>query len=172
MLTELILENTLASYDPEEVVALLSCFIFQEKTDVEPVIPPKLKEGLDAIMAIAERVGSVQDAHKVPGEEFRTLKFGLVEVVYEWAKGMVRVAVYQQLPPHEAYLRLSMFFSHSSRLLILQMSRKALSCDALRGWMRHAGKYAMLPESLATQSCSKRWRKHSSRSRETVSFFG
>ncbi|KIP11764.1 hypothetical protein PHLGIDRAFT_99229 [Phlebiopsis gigantea 11061_1 CR5-6] len=88
VLTELILENTLASYDPEEVVALLSCFIFQERTDVEPVIPPKLKEGLDAIMAIVERVGRVQDVHKVPGEEFRTLKFGLVEVVYEWAKGM------------------------------------------------------------------------------------
>ena len=79
----------MANYEPEEVAALLSCFIFQEKTDVEPVIPPKLREGLDAITAIADRVGRVQDAHKVPGEEFRTLKFGLVEVVYEWAKGMV-----------------------------------------------------------------------------------
>ena len=89
VLTELILENTLAAYDPEEVVALLSCFVFQEKTDVEPVIPPKLQEGLEAIMAIADRVERIQDRHKVPGEEFRQLKFGLVEVVYEWAKGMV-----------------------------------------------------------------------------------
>ncbi|TCD65475.1 hypothetical protein EIP91_002593 [Steccherinum ochraceum] len=88
ILTELILENTLATYEPEEVVALLSCFVFQEKTDVEPVIPPKLQEGRDAILAISERVGSVQDRHKVPGEEFKALKFGLVEVVYEWAKGM------------------------------------------------------------------------------------
>ncbi|KAI1794031.1 antiviral helicase [Ganoderma leucocontextum] len=88
VLTELILENTLAAYDPEEVVALLSCFVFQEKTDVEPVIPPKLQEGLEAIMAIADRIGRIQDRHKVPGEEFRALKSGLVEVVYEWAKGM------------------------------------------------------------------------------------
>ncbi|CDO73133.1 hypothetical protein BN946_scf185007.g187 [Trametes cinnabarina] len=88
VLTELILENTLAAYEPEEVVALLSCFVFQEKTDVEPVIPPKLQEGLEAIMAIADRVERVQDRHKVPGEEFRQLKPGLVEVVYEWAKGM------------------------------------------------------------------------------------
>ncbi|TBU50014.1 antiviral helicase [Dichomitus squalens] len=88
VLTELILENTLAAYEPEEVVALLSCFVFQEKTDVEPVIPPKLQEGLAAIVAIADRVERVQDRHKVPGEEFRTLKPGLVEVVYEWAKGM------------------------------------------------------------------------------------
>ncbi|KAI0800779.1 antiviral helicase [Fomes fomentarius] len=88
VLTELILENALANYDPEEVVALLSCFVFQEKTEVEPVIPPKLKEGLDAVMGIAERVGAVQDRHKVAAEEFRALKAGLVEVVYEWARGM------------------------------------------------------------------------------------
>ena len=93
VLTELILENTLASYEPEEVVALLSCFVFQEKTDVEPAITPKLQEGRDAIMAIAERVGAVQDYNKVPRPDFRALKFGLMEAVYEWAKGMVLSSV-------------------------------------------------------------------------------
>jgi len=89
VLTELILENTFANYEPEEVVALLSCFVFQEKTDIEPAIPPKLEQGRDAIMAISDRVSRVQDSHKVAAEEFRSnLKFGLVEVVYEWAKGM------------------------------------------------------------------------------------
>ncbi|KAN0100273.1 DSHCT (NUC185) domain containing protein [Tylopilus felleus] len=89
VLTELILENTLANYEPEEVVALLSCFVFQEKTDVEPVISPRLQEGLTAITVICNRVGRIQDRHKVAVEEFRsTLKTGLVEVVYEWAKGM------------------------------------------------------------------------------------
>ncbi|KAK0208953.1 antiviral helicase [Desarmillaria ectypa] len=88
VLTELILENTLASYEPEEVVALLSCFVFQEKTDIEPVIPAKLEEGRDAILAISERIERLQDRHKIPAEDFRKLKFGLVEVVYEWAKGM------------------------------------------------------------------------------------
>ncbi|KIY51126.1 ATP-dependent RNA helicase [Fistulina hepatica ATCC 64428] len=89
VLTELILENTLANYEPEEVVALLSCFVFSEKTGVEPALPPRLQEGRDAIIAIAEHVGRVQDRHKVPVEDFRSkLKFGLAEVVYEWAKGM------------------------------------------------------------------------------------
>jgi antiviral helicase SKI2 len=95
VLTELILENTLANYEPEEVVALLSAFVFQEKTDVEPVIPPKLEEGRDAILALADRVGRVQDTHKVAAADFQTaLKFGLAEVVYEWAKGMVRTHRY------------------------------------------------------------------------------
>lgn len=89
VLTELILENTLAGYEPEEVVALLSCFVFQEKTDIEPVLPPKLEMGRDAIIAISDRVERIQDSYKVVVEEFRSgLKFGLVEVVYEWAKGM------------------------------------------------------------------------------------
>ncbi|RPD82148.1 antiviral helicase [Lentinus tigrinus ALCF2SS1-7] len=88
VLTELILENTLAAYEPEEVVALLSCFVFQEKTEAEPLIPPKLQEGLAAVMAIAERVEAVQTRHNALVEEFRALKPGLVEVVYEWAKGM------------------------------------------------------------------------------------
>ena len=85
------MENTLATYEPEEVVALLSCFVFQEKTDVEPLLSPKLEAGRDAILAISDRVGRIQDYHKVAVEDFRSsLKFGLVEVVYEWAKGMVR----------------------------------------------------------------------------------
>ncbi|KAG2149531.1 ATP-dependent RNA helicase [Suillus cothurnatus] len=89
VLTELILENTLANYEPEEVVALLSCFVFQEKTEVEPVVPAKLEEGRDAILAISRGVECVQDRHKVSAEEFKSsLKFGLMEVVYEWAKGM------------------------------------------------------------------------------------
>ncbi|KAG7452119.1 antiviral helicase [Guyanagaster necrorhizus] len=88
VLTELILENTLAGYEPEEVVALLSCFVFQEKTDVPPVIPARLEEGRDVILAISERIERLQDEHEVPVEDFRKLNFGLVEVVYEWAKGM------------------------------------------------------------------------------------
>jgi antiviral helicase SKI2 len=90
VLTELILENTLGGYEPEEVVALLSCFVFQERTEVEPNLTPRLDSGREAILVIANRVGVVEDRHKVVAEERRTdLKFGLIEVVYEWAKGMV-----------------------------------------------------------------------------------
>jgi len=90
VLTELILENTLGGYEPEEVVALLSCFVFQEKTEASPILTARLESGMEAILAIADRVGRVQDSYKVAAEEHRTdLKFGLIEVVYEWAKGMV-----------------------------------------------------------------------------------
>ena len=87
ILTELILENTLANYEPEEVVALLSCFVFQEKSDVEPTLSPKLETGRGAILEIAGRVGGIQDRHNI-ADSRSDLKFGLVEVVYEWSKGM------------------------------------------------------------------------------------
>ncbi|GAA6023491.1 hypothetical protein JCM11491_006599 [Sporobolomyces phaffii] len=93
ILTELILDNTFASYEPEEVVALLSCFIFQEKTEVEPLLTPKLEEGKSTILDVAERVVAVQTKHRANFSEegfngSGELKFGLTEVVYEWAKGM------------------------------------------------------------------------------------
>ena len=59
---------------------------------MEPVLPPKLEAGRDSIIAISDRISGTQDKKKVVVEGFRAeLKFGLVEVVYEWAKGMVRV---------------------------------------------------------------------------------
>lgn len=92
VLTELILENVLSSYDPEEIVALLSCFVFQEKTDTLPSITPRLETGKQQIIAIAKRINAIQDAHQVAipeSEDFEKIsRFGLMEVVYEWAKGM------------------------------------------------------------------------------------
>lgn len=89
-MTELILENTFASYSPEEVVALLSCFVFQEKTDVEPKLTEKLEEGKATLIAISDRVEAIQTGRKVADSEFKMMKFGLMEVIYNWAKGMVR----------------------------------------------------------------------------------
>ena len=37
----------------------------------------------------------MQDRHKVSADDFRSsVKFGLMEVVYEWAKGMVSYSYY------------------------------------------------------------------------------
>lgn len=43
ILTELILDNTLAQYESEEIVAILSVFIFPEKSEGEPFIPLNLQ---------------------------------------------------------------------------------------------------------------------------------
>ena len=90
----MILDNTLADFEPEEVVALLSAFVFQEKTDVEPTLTASLESGKNRIIEISERVNAVQTLHQVilssdDSNDFLSRpRFGLVEVVYEWARGL------------------------------------------------------------------------------------
>ncbi|KAJ1882026.1 Antiviral helicase ski2 [Kickxella alabastrina] len=94
VLTELILDNTLATYEPEEIVALLSAFVCGEKN--EPVdlfnrLPPNLRRGRELVLEAARRIGSIQVAYGLPisVEEYqREFRFGLMEVAYEWARGM------------------------------------------------------------------------------------
>ncbi|OJD17841.1 hypothetical protein AJ78_02082 [Emergomyces pasteurianus Ep9510] len=94
VLTELILENVLAEYEPEEIVALLSAFVFQEKTDSVPTLTPRLEKGKEAIIKISEKVNDFQIQHQVilsseDSNDFASKpRFSLVEVVYEWARGM------------------------------------------------------------------------------------
>nr|CAB3266088.1 helicase SKI2W-like [Phallusia mammillata] len=91
VLTELVFENVFATLDPVEIVALLSCVVFQQKVDLDEVnFTPRLKEGMHRIIEVATMVGATQWQLGIrqPVEDFvATLKFGLVEVVYEWAKG-------------------------------------------------------------------------------------
>src|SRR6478752_1124084 len=93
-LTELILENVLADYEPAEIAALLSAFVFQEKTLSVPVLTGNLERGMKTIIAISEKVNKVQEGHQViqsteEGNDFASRpRFGLMEVVYEWARGM------------------------------------------------------------------------------------
>jgi len=94
VLTELILENVLADYEPAEIAALLSAFVFQEKTDSVPVLTNNLQRGMKTIIDISEKVNAVQTLHQViqSSEESNDFaskpRFGLMEVVYEWARGM------------------------------------------------------------------------------------
>ena len=94
VLTELVLENVLSEYEPEEIVALLSSFVFQEKTESTPNITPSLERGIGTIIQISEKVNHYQTLHQVilssdDSNDFVSRpRFGLVEVVYEWARGM------------------------------------------------------------------------------------
>ncbi|KAI1080116.1 antiviral helicase [Whalleya microplaca] len=94
VLTELILDNVLAEYEPAEIAALLSAFVFQEKTETTPNLTGALERGIKTIVDISEKVNAVQTERQViqsaeDSNDFVSRpRFGLVEVVYEWARGM------------------------------------------------------------------------------------
>ena len=94
IVTELILDNFLGDYEPEEIVALMSVFVFEgnTKTGTESVTP-RLERGKKRISEIVEKVNKVYEAHQVlvtqeEAEFLEKQRFGLMEAVYEWARGM------------------------------------------------------------------------------------
>jgi antiviral helicase SKI2 len=84
----------LSAYEPAEIVALLSAFVFQEKTDTVPTLTQNLSRGMETIISISEKVNAIQTQHQVilssdDSNDFVSRpRFGLMEVVYEWARGM------------------------------------------------------------------------------------
>ncbi|XP_072985738.1 DExH-box ATP-dependent RNA helicase DExH11 isoform X1 [Typha latifolia] len=89
--TECLFENQLDDLEPEEVVAIMSALVFQQNNASEPSLTPKLAQAKQRLYDTAIKLGVLQAQLKVavdPEEYARdNLKFGLVEVVYEWAKG-------------------------------------------------------------------------------------
>lgn len=95
VLTELILDNFLGDFEPEEIVALLSCFVYEGRTkdEEDPPITPRLEKGKKKILEITEKLLKIYTEHQVlltmEEQEFMERKrFALVNVVYEWARGM------------------------------------------------------------------------------------
>lgn len=95
VLTELILDNFLGDFEPEEIVALLSCFVYEGRTKEEEPQPitPRLEKGRTKILEISERLLKIYTEYQVSltseEEEFlERNRFALVNVVYEWARGL------------------------------------------------------------------------------------
>lgn len=89
--TECLFEDQFDDLEPEEAVAIMSAFVFQQQNTSEPTLTPKLALAKKRLWDTAIRLGELQANFKlaVNPEEYakENLKFGLVEVVYEWAKG-------------------------------------------------------------------------------------
>jgi antiviral helicase SKI2 len=89
--TEAVFRGLLAGLTPEEAVALMSALVFQEKSDVEPTLPPALAAARADLEALVEDLTDAQAARGLPiaANEYKRLVLhpGLMEVVYEWARG-------------------------------------------------------------------------------------
>ena len=92
--TEMVFEGILNDLEPEEIVAVLSALIYQEKKD-EPLdteLPERIVHCCKQLKVIARNLGQLQKEQGLdidPGEYCdQSLKFGLVHVVYEWALGV------------------------------------------------------------------------------------
>ncbi|KAG2484118.1 hypothetical protein HYH03_017069 [Edaphochlamys debaryana] len=89
--TEAVFSGLLGELSPEEAVALLSALVFQEKSEVEPRLPPALAAARGALTQLTAATAAVQKEAGLdiaPDQHVTdVLHCGLMEVVYEWARG-------------------------------------------------------------------------------------
>lgn len=129
LLTELLFDNALSALQPEEIAALLSGLVCQSSGDPGEQLPSTLKQGLERVRAVAKRIGEIQEAcglNQTMEEFVGELKFGLVEVVYEWARGM-------------PFSELAGLSGTPEGLVVRCIQRLAEMCRSLRGAARLVG---------------------------------
>ncbi|XP_005086896.1 helicase SKI2W isoform X2 [Mesocricetus auratus] len=129
LLTELMFDNALSTLRPEEIAALLSGLVCQSPGDPGDQLPSTLKQGVERVRAVAKRIGEVQVAcglNQTVEEFVGELNFGLVEVVYEWARGM-------------PFSELAGLSGTPEGLVVRCIQRLAEMCRSLRGAARLVG---------------------------------
>ncbi|XP_058062804.1 superkiller complex protein 2 [Anopheles bellator] len=87
MITELVMRNILTDLQPAEIAALLSSLVFQAKTDVQPKLTDTLLQAEAQFREVENDIRTVERQYGVTEViKKEELNFGLVEVVYEWAR--------------------------------------------------------------------------------------
>ena len=104
-ITELIIENVFSQMQPCEIVSLLSAIVYQQKSsqsEDENCLRMSfnnavLDQGRDKMIQIAQQLNHVQAECQLqvgPEDDYlEQLNFGLVQVVYEWCKGVSFVKI-------------------------------------------------------------------------------
>lgn len=90
LLTELLFNGAFSSLSPEQIVAILSCFVFDERVESKNALHPALKDPFNAVVAMAKQVARVCNDCQLPvveAEYVEKFKPELMDVVYQWARG-------------------------------------------------------------------------------------
>eukprot|EP01135_Chromosphaera_perkinsii_P004186 Nk52_evm5s271 gene=Nk52_evmTU5s271 len=90
LLTEMIFTGVFNELTVEQTVALLSCFVFQEKSDEVPKMAESLKGPLQQMQESARRIAkvSIESKMQLDEEEYvNSFKPQMMDLVHAWCKG-------------------------------------------------------------------------------------
>ena len=90
VLTEMIFNGTFSDLGPEQCAALLSCFVFDEKSKETPSLGPELQVPYNSLIDIAKRIAQISRHCKlnITSDEYvGKFRCELMDVVYHWCKG-------------------------------------------------------------------------------------
>ena len=91
MLSELLFDGFFNDLTPEQVAAVIGCFVFEEKVkDAQPLAKDELAKPLKQIQQMARKVAKVSQESKISlneDEYVKSFHWELMEVIYDWAHG-------------------------------------------------------------------------------------
>ncbi|ODV94989.1 hypothetical protein PACTADRAFT_50824 [Pachysolen tannophilus NRRL Y-2460] len=107
LLTELIFNGTFNELTPEQCAALLSCFVFEERSKETPRLKPELSEPLKQMQEMAGKIAKISKDSKidiVEKEYIESFRPELMEVVYSWCKGATFTQICKMTDVYEGSL--------------------------------------------------------------------
>ncbi|TFK62158.1 antiviral helicase [Pluteus cervinus] len=90
LLTELIFNGVFNTLSPEQCAAILSCFVFAEKSEHVTKLKEELAAPLRTIQELARRIAEVSKESKLPLDEeayISSFKVELMDAVIQWCQG-------------------------------------------------------------------------------------
>lgn len=90
LITEMLFNGLFNDLNPNQIAALLSCFVFEEKAEQLPKLTEELSEPLRQMQELAKRIASVSKEAKLEIDEMEyieSFKPHLMDVLYAWSKG-------------------------------------------------------------------------------------
>lgn len=90
LLTELLMDGSFNNLKPDQCAALLSAFVFDEKSEIKPRLTPELHAAMRNLTEHARRIAAVSVEARlalVPDEYVNKFKVNLIEAVIRWCNG-------------------------------------------------------------------------------------
>ncbi|QPG73253.1 ATP-dependent RNA helicase mtr4 [Brettanomyces nanus] len=107
LLTELIFNGTFNELKPDQCASLLSCFVFEERSNEVPRLTPELAEPLKEMREMAGKIAKVSRESKIEIVEkdyVDSFRYELMEVVYSWCKGATFTQICKMTDVYEGSL--------------------------------------------------------------------
>ncbi|OCF59139.1 ATP-dependent RNA helicase DOB1 [Kwoniella mangroviensis CBS 10435] len=90
MLTEMMFGGTFNDLTPEQCAAVLSCFVFQEKSEAKVRLKEELAAPLRVLQETARRIAKISNESGIPiveEEYIQSFKVEMMDAVLQWCKG-------------------------------------------------------------------------------------
>jgi len=140
LLTEMIFNGNFNEITPEQSAALLSCFVFQERSKETPRLKPELAEPLKQMQEMASKIAKISKESKIEIVEkdyIETFRPELMEIVFSWCKGATFTQICKMTDVYEGSL-IRMFKRLEEMLRQMVVAAKTIGNVALEEKMEKA----------------------------------